>query len=372
MEDIKGLWEQIKYVFTYTLLEVEVWKLVTACVIILFSLFLRKFFVNLILRLLKKITQRTKTTLDDELVSAIDPPARLLIVTAGFTAAFWIIGIDINRESFAGQILRTVVAFTVFWTLYRAGDILAKLFERFAKRTRTTLDDILIPYIRKGIKAIIVIIGISVIAKEWNYDLGALLTGLGLGGLAFALAAQETVANFFGGLTIMVDKPFQIGDWIQTSDVEGTVEDIGFRSTRIRTFAQALVTVPNSGLAKSNITNWSRMGKRRITFNISLTYATSTAQIENLLARIRDMLENHPGIHPETIFVFFDSFGQNGPELFLYFFTKTIKWKEYLEVREDTNLKLMRILDELGLKVAYPSMSVYMEKQPESPERIEE
>ncbi|NLU32482.1 MAG: mechanosensitive ion channel family protein [Clostridiaceae bacterium] len=369
MEDIKGLWEQFKHIFTYTFLEVEIWKLVTACVIILFSFFLRKFFVNLILGLLKKITQRTKTTLDDELVSALDPPARLLIVTAGFTAALWLIGIPVTRQSFAGHIMRTLVAFVVFWTLYRAGNILARLFERVAERTRTTLDDILIPYVRKGIKVIIVIIGISVIAKEWNYDLGALLTGLGLGGLAFALAAQETVANFFGGLTIMVDKPFQIGDWIQTPDVEGTVEDIGFRSTRIRTFAQALVTVPNSGLAKSNITNWSRMGKRRITFNISLTYAASASQIEALLARIRDLLEHHPGIHPETIFVFFENFGQNGPELLLYFFTRTTVWKEYLEVREDVNLKLMHILDELGLKVAYPSMSVYMEKQPE---RIED
>jgi len=372
LEGIRELWGQFRHIFTYTFLEVEVWKLVTACVIILFSFFLRKFFVNLVIGLLKKITQRTKTTLDDELVSAIDPPARLLVVTAGFTAALWLIGIPISRQSFAGHILRTAVAYAIFWTLYRAGNILAMLFERVARRTRTTLDDILIPYIRKGIKVIIVIVGISVIAKEWNYDLGALLTGLGLGGLALALAAQETIANFFGGLTIMVDKPFLIGDWIQTPDVEGTVEDIGFRSTRIRTFAQALVTVPNSSLAKSNITNWSRMGKRRITFNLSLTYGTSAAQIETLLARVRDMLENHPGIHPETIFVFFDSFGQNGPVLFLYFFTKTTKWKEYLEVREDVNLKLMHILDELGLKVAYPSMSVYMEEQPERRARIEE
>ena len=210
-----------------------------------------QFFVNLILSLLRKVTQKTKTTLDDELILAIDPPARLLVIALGFSIAFGLIGIPIHAESFAGHVLRSAVAFTIFWALYRAGDILAKLFERVAKRTRTTLDDILIPYITKGIKVIVIIIGISVIAKEWNYDLGALLTGLGLGGLAFALAAQETVANFFGGLTIMVDKPFQIGDWIQTPDVEGTVEDIGFRSTRVRTFAHALVTVPNSGLAKS-------------------------------------------------------------------------------------------------------------------------
>lgn len=365
MDDIKSLWEQFTAIFTRTFLEVEVWRLVAACIIIVFSFFLRKFFVNLIMSLLKKITQRTKTTLDDELVQAIDPPARLLVVAMGFFIALSLIGIPFDGQSFTGHVLRTIVAFTVFWTLYRAGDILARLFERIAKRTRTTLDDLLIPYITKGVKIIVVIIGISAIAKEWNYDLGALLTGLGLGGLAFALAAQETVANFFGGLTIMVDKPFQIGDWIQTPDIEGTVEDIGFRSTRIRTFAQALVTVPNSGLAKSNITNWSKMGKRRITFKLNLTYETKAHQAENLLARIRSMLEKHPGIHPDTIFVYFDSFGEKGLELFLYFFTKTTVWKEYLEIREDVNLKLMHILDELGLKLAYPSMSVYMEEKPD-------
>lgn len=363
MDDIKNLWEQFTEIFTYTFLHVEIWRLVVACVIIVFSFFMRKFFVNLILSLLRKVTQKTKTTLDDELILAIDPPARLLVIALGFSIAFGLIGIPIHAESFAGHVLRSAVAFTIFWALYRAGDILAKLFERVAKRTRTTLDDILIPYITKGIKVIVIIIGISVIAKEWNYDLGALLTGLGLGGLAFALAAQETVANFFGGLTIMVDKPFQIGDWIQTPDVEGTVEDIGFRSTRVRTFAHALVTVPNSGLAKSNITNWSRMGKRRITFRMSLTFATSAQQMETAVARIRDMLEGHPDIHPDTIFVFFDGFSENGPELFLYFFTKTTIWKEYLKVKEDVNLKLMHILDDLGVKVAYPSMSIYMESQ---------
>jgi len=363
LEDIINLWEQIKYIFTYTFLEVEVWKLVAACIIILFSFFLRKFFVNLILALLKRITRRTKTTLDDELVHAIDPPARLLVVAIGFSIAFGLIGIPIHGESFTGHILRTVVAFSAFWALYRAGDILAKLFERVAKRTRTTLDDILIPYITKGIKVIVIIIGISVIAKEWDYDLGALLTGLGLGGLAFALAAQETLANLFGGLTIMADKPFQIGDWIQTPDVEGIVEDIGFRSTRVRTFTQALVTVPNSGLAKSNITNWSKMGRRRASFNLSVTYETKAHQMEALLARIRDMLGAHSGIHSDSIYVNFESFGQNGPQVLIYFFTKATDRKTYLEVVEEVNLKLMHIFDELGVKVAYPSMSVYMEKQ---------
>lgn len=365
MEDIRILWGQFTAIFTHTFLEVEVWRIVAACVVIVFTILLRRFFVNLIIALLKKITRRTKTTLDDALIQVIAPPVRLLVVSFGFFIALLLIRIPVTGQFFAGHILRSVVAFSVFWALYRAGDILARIFEKVANRTRTTLDELLVPYIAKGIKLIVVIVGISVIAREWNYDLGALLTGLGLGGLAFALAAQETLANFFGGLTIMVDKPFQLGDWIQTPDIEGTVEDIGFRSTRIRTFAQALVTVPNAGLAKSNITNWSKMGKRRVDFSLSVTYDTKAEQLEELLARVRSMLGNHPGIHPETIFVNFDSFGQNGFEIIFYFFTRDTDRKKYLEVKEDVLLKLMHILDELGVKPAYPSMSVYMEKLPD-------
>lgn len=365
-EQLEGMWEQFRAVFNRTFLEIEVWRLIAACVIIILTLFLRKFLVNLVVSIFRRITRRTKTALDDTLIQAIAPPARLLIVAAGFSIALGLMGIPIHGQSFAGHVLRTMVAFAIFWALYRAGDNLATIFERIARRTHTALDDVLVPYINKGIKLIVVIIAISAIAKEWNYDLGALLTGLGLGGLAFALAAQETLANFFGGLTIMMDKPFQIGDWIQTQEVEGTVEDIGFRSTRIRTFAQALVTVPNSSLAKSNITNWSKMGKRKVEFNLTVTYDTTAQQMENLLSRIRNMLKSHPGVHPETMYVNFDSFGESGLNVLVYFFTNSTDRQKFLEVKEDVNLKLMQILDELGIKLAYPSMSVYLEKQPDN------
>jgi len=366
LEDIRNLWEQFTSIFTHTFLQVELWRLVAAGVVMVIAFILRRFFVHLVIALFRKITRRAKTALDDALVKAIDPPARLLVIAIGFFIALALIRIPVTGQVFAGNVLRTVVAFAVFWALYRAADILAKFFEKIANRTRTPLDDVLVPYMSKGVKLIVVIIAISVIAKEWNYDLGALLTGLGLGGLAFALAAQETLANFFGGLTIMVDKPFQIGDWIQTPDIEGTVEDIGFRSTRIRTFAQALVTVPNAGLAKSNITNWSKMGKRRVDFSLSVNYDTKAEQLEELLVRARSMLVNHPEIHPETIYVNLDSFGKDGFVIIFYFFTKDTDRKKFLEVKEDVLLKLMHILDELGVKLAYPSMSVYMEKLPDN------
>ena len=310
--------------------------------------------------LLKRITAKTKTMLDDELVDAIDPPVRFLIITIGLYFAICALGFKVTDESVPGNVIRSMVIFSVFWAIYRAAGIITRLFERFSKKTQTELDDLLVPFVNKGIKVIVVVVAITVIAKEWRYELGALLTGLGLGGLAFALAAQETLANMFGGLTIMLDKPFNVGDWIQTDSFEGTVEDIGFRSTKIRTFAQALVTVPNSTIAKVPVTNWSRMGKRRIKFNLCIKYGTTAEQIEELLKRVREMLTTHPEIHPQTIFVYFDIYGVNSYELLFYFFTKTTKWQEYLEVKEDVNLKLLRILDDLGIEVAVPAANVYL------------
>lgn len=363
LEDLKNIWWRFVDIFSHTFLEVEIWRIIAAGLIIILALAVRKVFLNMLISALKKLTGKTKSTVDDKLVEAVDPPGKLLIIVIALYFVLRVLLINVSGDSFGGHIIRTLFIFTIFWMIYRAAGIIAHLFEGLAKKTETDLDDMLLPFVNKGIKVIVVIVGITVIAKEWRYDLGALLTGLGLGGLAFALAAQETLANMFGGMTIMLDKPFSVGDWILTPDVEGTVEDIGFRSTRIRTFAHALVTVPNSTLAKSAITNWSRMGKRRITFNLRIKYQTTAEKMDKLLQRTRELLTNHPEIHPQTIFVFFDKFGENSYELFFYFFTITTIWKKYLEVKEDVNLKIMQILDELEIEIALPSTSVYIENE---------
>jgi MscS family membrane protein len=255
MSELMLIWIRMEEFLHSTFLDVEIWRIIVAGLIIIFTLTIRKILVNLLIAVLKRITAKTKTELDDQLVNAIEPPARLIVITAGILIAVRVLGLETAGDSFLGRFIRSMFIFSVFWAVYRAAGVFSGLFERFSSKTSTRLDDLLVPFINKGIKVIVVIIGISVIASEWEYDLGAFLAGLGLGGLAFALAAQETLANFFGGLTIMVDKPFAIGDWITCSGVEGLVEDIGFRSTKVRTAEQALVNVPNSIIAKAAVTN---------------------------------------------------------------------------------------------------------------------
>ena len=190
------------------------------------------------------------------------------------------------------------------------------------------------------------------------------MASLGLVGMAFALAAKDTAANLFGSLVIFTDRPFKIGDWIQTPQVEGTVENIGIRSTRVRAFTQALISVPNATIANSPITNWSKMGRRRIKTRLGLTYSTTKEQMQNILEGLRAMLKNHPDIHDDTIMVRFDEFGDSSLSIFCYFFTTTTNWAKFLETKEDVNFKIMEIVEKNGSSFAFPSQSIYVESMP--------
>ena len=208
---------------------------------------------------------------------------------------------------------------------------------------------------------LIIALALVIIVQEWNYDVNGFIAGLGLGGLAFALAAKDALANIFGGIVIIMEKPFVIGDWIAVPEDEGVVENISFRSTKIRAFSHASITIPNSTLANEAITNYSRMGKRRISFNLGLTYDTPRSKVEECVRLIKQMLVEHPGIHPETILVSFDLFNESSLDIFIYCFTNTTTWSEYLEVRQDVNLKIMAILEDEGISIAFPSRSIYLE-----------
>ena len=204
-------------------------------------------------------------------------------------------------------------------------------------------------------------IGFVVVLQGWGYNVTGFVASLGIGGLAFALAAKDTASNLFGSLVIFGDKPFEIGDWIKSDEVEGVVEDIGIRSTKVRTFAQALVNVPNANLANSAIINWSRMGKRRIKMNIGLTYDTSELQMRNILKDIRDMLTKHKDIHQSTIYIYFTDYNDSSLGIFCYFFTNTIKWGEYMSVKEEINLLIMKIIEDNGAFFAFPTQTIQIE-----------
>lgn len=339
------------------------WPIQIGIAVIIFLAFflLRKFLTDKIGNTIKRFTKKSETKLDDLIVESFEGPLRLLLAVLGLYIALRYLPLSLETDLVIHKIFRTFIVFFVAMGFYNlAGNFDKTLNSSSATILNIKIDKILLPVLTKALRFIIIAIAIVVILQEWNYDITGLVAGLGLGGLAFALAAQQTLANLFGGVVIITDKPFTIGDWILTPSVEGTVEDINFRSTKIRTFAQALVTVPNSTLANEPITNWSRMGKRRISFNLGVPYNTPKEKLARVVNRIKTMLQQHKDIHPQTIMVSFDSFDSGRYNLFLYFFTKTTVWAEYVEVKEAINLEIIAILEDEGISLTPPSSNIIL------------
>jgi len=215
------------------------------------------------------------------------------------------------------------------------------------------------PILKKTFRTMVVIIGGIAVIQNLGYSVGSLLAGLGIGGLAIALAAQETLANLFGSIVMLTDKPFTVGDWIQFRDVDGNVEAIGMRSTRIRTWSKSLVVVPNKLLTSEIIENWSAMPKRRVKMTIGVTYDSPREKVEELVKRVRRLLADDPDINQEFNLVNFTGFGPSSLDIFIYYFTKTTKWAEYLAIRQRINLEIMGLVEALGLSFAFPSRTVY-------------
>ncbi|MCU9611946.1 mechanosensitive ion channel family protein [Caldibacillus lycopersici] len=336
---------------------------VIAIAILLGFLLVRKLFSKYLFKFILNIAKKTPTDFLTNVWLSFEHPIRWLFVVIGvYIAAQYFPYIDPTNSLFI-KFYRSSIILLITWGLYNLSSASSFLFHSMNKRLNFEIDQILIPFLSKAIRVVIILISITIIAQEFDYDINGFIAGLGLGGLAFALAAQDALKNLIAGIVIIFEKPFSIGEWILTPSVEGTVEDITFRSTKVRTFAQALVTVPNSTLANENITNWSKMGKRRIEFTLGVKYGTPTSRLEKVINRIKDMLENNPDIHKETIFVTFDRFSDSSLDLFLYFFTNTTVWGEFLQIKQDINFNILRILEEEGVEIAFPSQTLYVEEQ---------
>ncbi|UCZ51901.1 mechanosensitive ion channel family protein [Bacillus shivajii] len=328
-------------------------------IIIIFLVF-RKIFTTYLYKIILRFSKKAPTEIVTNILLAFEKPLRVFFVFVGFYVAFMYLPLAEVFNDPMEKLFRSFIIILIAWGLYNLSASTSTVFTKVGERLDIELDQILLPFVSKLIRFAIIAMAIAIIADVWEYNVSGFVAGLGLGGLAFALAAQDSISNFFGGVVIITEKPFTIGDWVSTPSVEGIVEDITFRSTKIRTFADTLVTVPNSTLANESIQNHSRMEKRQITFSLGVTYSTPREKVETCVRRIDEMLRNHDEVDQELIMVRFTEFNESSLDLFLYFFTKTTAWVKHLEVKEDINLKMMQILEEEGVSIAFPSRSIYM------------
>jgi len=356
---LKGLTTHLNY----TIMGISIYKLILAVLVVFFFLFLRKLFLLIAIKFLEKITKRTKTHLDDRFLRCISKPFSILFITLGIFIASYILGVP---KPYIWKFIKTTIILVLTWFIYNIivefEPEIYKFSEKFGKDISREIGSFLV----KLGKICAIGIGIFALLQEWGINISALIASLGIGGLAFALAAKDTVANLFGGLTVLIDKSMKVGDWIKIGNVEGIVEDIGLRTTKIRSFEKSLIIVPNQFLANQSLENFSRRNVRRIKMLIGLTYDTTREQMVKILNDIRNMLKNHPGIDKnQLLMVYFTEFGDSSLNIFIYCFTNTPVWTEYLAIREDVNLKIMEIVEKHGASFAFPSTSVYIEKLPE-------
>jgi len=334
---------------------------IVAIVIFVFFQVFRVGFRKILLTIVKK----TSNKFDDELVDSVKKPVDFLFIVIGAKFAIDVLILSDDIKYFLDQLIRTGFIVVLFWGIL---NVLTTLAENIHKVTNKFGDKVSIHvanFMIKSIRFFIIILGAISVLQEWGYNVSGFLASMGLIGMALALAAKDTAANLFGSLVIFIDKPFRVGDWIKTPQVEGTIETIGIRSTKVRTFAQALVTVPNATLANSAILNWSAMGKRRIKMNIGVTYDTPGETVENIIKDIKNMLENHDDIHQDTIHIYFSEFASSSLNIFCYYFTKTTNWGEFMKVRENTYLEIMKIVEKNGSNFAFPTQTLHIEKNNE-------
>jgi len=345
------------------------------------GLYLFQYMAILILALLSAIIYRVFTFLSERVL-------RKILVTSGFSetshkylvpvarpASFFIIVLllvlfvpvlQLPPDYSQYVIITLRILLPVIGTIiaFRFVNILAQYFAKLAGKTESTLDDQLVPLIRKTLKTFVVIIGTLFILQNLNVPILPLLTGLSIGGLAFALAAQDTIKNFFGSLMIFIDKPFQIGDWITTDGADGTVEEVGFRSSRIRTFANSLVYVPNGKLADSTIDNHGLRKYRRFFTKIALTYDTPPALIQTYIEGLRKIVDNHPHTLKDNYHVYFNDMGASSLDVMFYIFFKVPTWGKELEARHEVLMEIMKLAEKLGVNFAFPTQTLHMENFP--------
>lgn len=357
---------QFDQLFNQSIAGISLGRIFLAGGVIFLTLLLRNLLAQLLARTLFATASRTAGEMDNILRDQLKRPSSFLVLIGGLWLGTSLLALPhepLNLAGGAEELIRLLFIINVGWFLFNLVGLLDAWLGHWTQKTESTLDDHLLPFIRKGLRAFVVVMIALMFAQTLGYPISGMLASLGIGGLAVALAAKDSLSNIFGSLMIILDRPFQIGDWISAGDVEGTVEEIGFRSTRIRTFAKTLVTIPNSTLTNLSINNFSRMPKRRIKMSVGISYATSPDEMRNAVDSIRSLLREHPAIDQEFFLVNFTDFGASSLDILVYCFTRTTAWGEYLEARQDVCLKIMDILENLGLEIAFPSRSIYLQNQ---------
>ena len=275
--------------------------------------------------------------------------------------------LPINAAKYLMLILKLAIPVIVTLIFYHMVNVFGAYLEKLAERSENTLDDQLIPLVRKALRFMVVIMGLLFVLRTLGFDITALIAGVSIGGLALAFAAQDTIRNFFGSFMIFLDRPFQIGDVINSNGVEGVIEEVGFRSTRVRTFDNSITSVPNGELANQPVNNFGLRQYRRFKMHIGVTYDTPPDLIELFVEGLREIIANHPDTRKDVYEVHLNSMGDSALLILFHAFFNGNDWVKELKGRHEILMSVIRLAERLNVQFAFPTQTLHMENFPGKP-----
>jgi MscS family membrane protein len=365
--------QNINDIMNQTILGNTLWSLFLFGVILLAGILFKRLISRSSNRLLYRLIENYSYNIQpDRFVDLLQKPVSLTIMLLVIYIAFSQLVVPANWNLRPGSefglllvINRVFFIFlyiSIIWIFLRLADFLSMVLQLKAEDQENKYSEQIIPFFIDFIKITVIIFGVLLLLGSVFYvNVATLIAGLGIGGLAIALAAKETLENLLGSFTIFLDKPFVVGDMVRVSGITGVVEKVGFRSTRLRTLEKSFVTLPNRKMVDSELDNLSLRTFRRANFTIGLTYSTKAQQMKTIVEAIQDYIDNHPNTNQEGKVRFHD-FGSSSLEIMVVFFVDTMDWTTYLDVKQEILYKIMEIVQNHDAEFAFPSTSVYIEK----------
>jgi MscS family membrane protein len=351
---------QLPVWLTIRVFTVALWKWIALLSLVVVAFAVSWVVAALIVRLVRPVVRRSRTVLDERLLEIAIGPLRLGIALAVFAAGALLVPFAPAVGALLLAIERTAATLTVAWLLLRIIDMLADAARmRLAAGGRDGAAA-MVPVGGKAAKAAILGLALLAVLQNVGVNITGILAGLGIGGLAVALAAQKTIENVFGGITLILDQPVRVGDFCRFGERVGTVEEIGLRSTRIRTLDRTVVAVPNAEFVTMHLENFTRRDRIWLQTMLGLRYETTPDQLRHVLVEIRSMLYAHPRVDPAPARIRFVGFGAYSLDLEIFAYVQTTSYDEFLAVREDIYLRLMDIVAASGTGFAFPSRTLYL------------
>lgn len=343
------------------LLWIPNWKWVALAIALCAGLLIQSLLVRVLLRLKK--SERIRKHVHGFVRHSLDTPIHkplAWIVTSLLWLSF-LDGLDLTAkfERNAEGVAKFILAIATIRLAYCFAEALGQRFKDIVSKSDSTLDDSLVPFATKTLKVLVIVFGVLIAVQTFGVNVMSLLAGLGLGGLALALAAQDTAANLFGSITIIFDKPFQVGDWIKIGDTEGIVEEVGFRSTRVRTFYKSVVTIPNSMMAKEKIDNLGLRPARRLRHVLGITYETPIEKMHQFIDQIRTVVAKHPQVKNDEVVVRMNGLGDSAIQILMNCYIYVTIEKTEADIQEEILFSMIQVAQELGVEFAYPTSVQY-------------